>query len=287
MTHRVPGAHPRLLPPILLLAAMLTAGCGWGETRNGAVRREPAGPAPPTAGTRDSTVSPERIAALEAAIEAHRSRLGVPGAAVVIVSDDRVILRRGFGLRDVERGLPVTARTRFNIGSCTKAFTALATVMSADAGVLSLDDSPKRFLPYFTLADPDADRRVTLRDLLSHRSGVPDDIPAGWFERYPTPEDLVKAAMRSTPTAPLGERFQYNNYMFVAVGEALAAAHGTTFEAVLARRVFGPLAMRTTSLSLSAMRQGDDFSRGYGDDPGRTRCRWTPWPTCTASRRRA
>jgi CubicO group peptidase (beta-lactamase class C family) len=112
---------------------------------------------------------------------------------------------------------------------------------------------------------------VTLRDLLSRRTGVPDDLPAGWFERYRTAEDLIKAAMRSKPTARLGQRFQYNNYMVVAVGEALAAAHGTTFEAVLVRRVFGPLGMRTTSLSLGAMRQGDDFSQGYGDDQARTR----------------
>ncbi len=180
-----------------------------------------------------------------------------------------MILLSGFGLRNVKAGLPVTPRTLFNIGSCTKAFTALALVMSADADLLSLDDSPRRFLPYFALHDPEADAGVTLRDLLSHRTGVPDDLPAGWFEKYPTHEKLIRAAMRSQPAARLRERFHYNNYMYLAAGEALGVAHQTTFQDVMVRRVLRPLGMHTSNLSIRTMTQAADFSLGYAMEPDR------------------
>lgn len=182
---------------------------------------------------------------------------------------DRVIFLRGFGLRNPAAGLPVTSQTLFNIGSCTKPFTALAVVLAADAGLLSLDDSPRKFLPYFKLRDADADRVVTLRDLLSHRTGVLDDLGAGWFERYPTHEALIRAAMQREPTAAVGQRFQYNNYMYLAAGEALAAAQGTTFERVMAERVLGPLQMRASNLSVATMAAGSDFSFGFSSDSAR------------------
>lgn len=128
----------------------------------------------------DSASLASRIGAIEAAIEQSRRRLDVPGVAVAIVLDDRVVLLRGFGIRD-QSGAAVTSATLFSLGSIAKPFTALAAVVSADAGVLSLEDSPKKFLPYFALRDLDADRHVTLRDLLTHRTGVPEDLPAGWF----------------------------------------------------------------------------------------------------------
>ncbi len=235
----------------LLLGAALSLGCAARDRRDS-----------------DTGVA-ARVAAIETAIEQSRRRLGVPGAAVAIVLADRVILQRGFGLRNLQSGAPVTAQTLFSIGSCTKPLTALAAIMSADEGILSLDDSPKTFLPYFALRDPDADSAVTLRDLLSHRSGVPDDLPAGWFERYPTPKALISAAMRSTATASLGDRFQYNNYMYVAAGEALATAHRMTFEQVMTARIFKPLNMRASNLSIAAMAASPNFSYGYSPDTDR------------------
>jgi len=101
-------------------------------------------------------------------VEEKRNELGVPGMAVVIVMGGEVIYTRGFGLRDVEHNKSVTPDTLFRIGSDTKAFTAMATVMSQDDGKLSLEDSPKKYLPYFKLQDPEANLKVTVRDLLCH-----------------------------------------------------------------------------------------------------------------------
>src|SRR5688500_2617372 len=89
------------------------------------------------------------IAQLEAAVEAVRQEMKIPGCALAVVLDDKVVLARGFGLRDVEKNVPVTADTLFAIGSCTKAFTATAAAIAQEEGKLALDDSPKKYLPWF------------------------------------------------------------------------------------------------------------------------------------------
>ena len=89
----------------------------------------------------------DRTARVAAILEEQQRKEHIPGLAFVAVRDDRIIALRTIGQRDRERALPVTADTRFPIGSCTKAFTAMAVAASRDAGLLSLDDSPHRFLP--------------------------------------------------------------------------------------------------------------------------------------------
>ena len=195
---------------LLVPSILCSAGCTDRGQRSGEQASAQAAPASPVSLRFDSAALSARITAIETAIEGSRRKLNVPGASVAIVLDDRPILLSGFGVRDLRSGAPVTPKTLFSIGSCTKPFTALATLIAAEEGRLSLDGSPKKLLPYFVLRDPAADRAVTIRDLLSHRTGVPDDLPAGWFERYPTHEALIRAAVRSQPTAPIRTRFQYN-----------------------------------------------------------------------------
>jgi CubicO group peptidase (beta-lactamase class C family) len=216
-----------------------------------------------------------RVAAVAAETDTLRTHFGVPGASVVIVSGDSVILSRGFGFRDAGARLPVTSSTRFVIGSCTKPFTALAAAISADRGLLSLDDSPRRFLPYFHLRDPVADGQVALRDLLSHRTGVPDDLGGGWFEKYGTRENLIKAAMARPAIGGFRRAFNYNNYMFLAAGEAVAVANHDTYENVIQRGIFDPLGMRSSGMSLSEMEASPDFALGYEGDPARAAIRPT------------
>src|ERR1700730_289754 len=99
------------------------------------------------------------LAAIEKAIDHQRQELGIPGVSLVIVKDDKVIYIKGLGVKDFEHNVPVTPDTLFAIGSPTKFFICMAAVMSADEGKLSLADSPKRFLPYFKLYDPEADAK--------------------------------------------------------------------------------------------------------------------------------
>jgi CubicO group peptidase (beta-lactamase class C family) len=208
-------------------------------------------------------VDSARLAAVVAEADTLRRRFGVPGASVVIVSGDSVVLSRGFGYRDAAARLPVTPSTRFVIGSCTKPFTALAAAIGVDRGLLSLEDSPRRFLPYFHLRDPAADGQVAMRDLLSHRTGVPDDLDSGWFEKYGTRENLIRAAMARPANGGFRRAFNYNNYMFVAAGEAVAAANHDTYENVIQRGIFDPLGMGSSGMSLVEMEASPDFALGY------------------------
>jgi CubicO group peptidase (beta-lactamase class C family) len=213
----------------------------------------------------------QKLIIIEQAIETARRAERVPGAVVGIIKDDSVVFVKGFGLRDVEAGLPVTAQTLFPIASVTKTFTALAAVLSAEKGTLSLDDSPGKFLPYFTLRDPDANAGVTLRDLLSHRTGVPDTLEVGWYERYSDRETLIRIAMLSGARGRFRGDFNYNNYMYLVAGEMIARSHSKTFERVLTDLVLKPLGMNSSTLSTEAMMQTSDFSFGYAGGLERTR----------------
>src|SRR5262245_55766889 len=171
----------------------------------------------------------EKLAKIEKEIEEKRKELGVPGVAVAIVKDDKVIFQKGFGLRDVERKLPVTADTVFAIASATKSFTAMAAVISQDEGKLTLEDSPKKYLSYFRLQDPEADARITVRDLLYHSSGLAlaDLVTStGVLNR----SEVIKVAGLAKPTAKFREKFQYQNVMYSAAGEVVATAHGTNWQ---------------------------------------------------------
>src|SRR4051794_35138228 len=103
-------------------------------------------------------------------VERERERFGVPGCAVLVVHDGEVVLREGFGLRDIGRDLPVTPATLFPIGSSTKTFTAALCAIASEQGLIAWDDPVAPYLPGFGLKDPVATHGLTLRDMLAHRS---------------------------------------------------------------------------------------------------------------------
>ena len=215
------------------------------------------------------------LAAIEKTLDDKRKELGIPGLSLVIVKDDQIIYLKGLGFKDVDKQLAVTPDTQFAIGSATKAFTAMLAVMSADEGKLSLDDSPKKFLPYFTLRDPDAAARITLRDLLSHRSGLNRTdlaMVSGVFNR----EELIKVAGQAKPTAKLGEKFQYQNVMYAAAGEAVAQAQKSTWDKLIETRIFKPLGMKNSDTSIAAMEKSKDYSFGYDYNPSTKETRHLP-----------
>jgi CubicO group peptidase (beta-lactamase class C family) len=203
-----------------------------------------------------------QFAAIEKAIDEKRKELGIPGASLVIVKDDHVIYMKGLGVKDFERKIPVTPDTLFAIGSASKAFTAMIALMSADEGKLSLEDSPKKFLPYFKLRDTEADAKITVRDLLSHRSGLNRTdlaMVTGALSR----EELIQVAAMAKPTAKLGEKFQYQNVMYAAAGEAVARAENSTWDKLIASKIFKPLGMKDSDTTVAAMQKERDFSFGY------------------------
>jgi CubicO group peptidase (beta-lactamase class C family) len=203
-----------------------------------------------------------RLAAVEKAVEEKRQQLGIPGLSLVIVKDDRVVYLKGLGFKDFERKVPVTPDTLFAIGSSSKAFTAMLVAMAADAGKLSLDDPPKKFLPYFKLQDPEADAKITLRDLLSHSSGL-NRTDLAWVSGVLTREEVIRVAAQARPTAKLREKFQYQNVMYAAAGEAVGRAEGSTWEKLIGERIFKPLGMKGSNTSVAEMQKTRDYSFGY------------------------
>jgi CubicO group peptidase (beta-lactamase class C family) len=216
-----------------------------------------------------------RLAAIEKTVERKRRQMHVPGASLVIVKDDRVIYLKGLGDRDRAERLPVTPDTLFAVGSTTKAFTAMAMMMCADEGKLALDDSPKKYLPEFKLQDPEADAKITLGDLLSHRSGLTrTDI--AWYTGKLSSREVIRLVGTVKPTAKLGEKFQYQNVMYLVAGEVLARVEKRSWDQVVARRIFKPLSMKASNTTLRAMQRAPDYALGYSYDAAKKE--WTRLP---------
>ena len=203
-----------------------------------------------------------KLAAVEKAVEEKRQALGIPGLSLVIVKDDKVVYMKGLGYKDFEQKAPVTPDTRFAIGSSSKAFTAMLLAMAADGGKLSLDDSPKKFLPYFKLQDPEADAKITLRDLLAHSSGL-NRTDLAWISGVLNREEVIRVAAQAKPTAKLREKFQYQNVMYAAAGEIVGRVENSTWERLISERIFRPLGMKGSDTSVAEMRKARDYSFGY------------------------
>ena len=185
-------------------------------------------PVPPTTApsTAPDTVDLDaRIERLLERLEAKRVALNVPGLAIAVVRDDKVVLSTGLGLADIREGQAATDETRFAIGSTTKAMTATLLGMLVDDGVMGWDDPVRRHLPGYHLADDDADKRVVIRDLLCHRIGLAS-LTMLWYGLDTSREEVLGASYEAELLYPFREKFNYSNIGFLAAGEAAAKATG-------------------------------------------------------------
>jgi CubicO group peptidase (beta-lactamase class C family) len=203
-----------------------------------------------------------RLSAIEEKVEKRRKELGIPGMSLAIVKDDQVIYAKGLGYRDLEKQIAATADTQFAIGSATKAFTALTALMSADEGKLSLDDSPKKYLPYFKINNPDTDARITVRDLMCHSSGL-NRTDLAMITGKLSRAELIKVAGEAKTVAGLREKFMYQNIMFTAAGEIVSTVQKEPWEKFVPERIFAPLGMTNSTMSMKQMEKTKDFSYGY------------------------
>ncbi|HKV12451.1 MAG TPA: serine hydrolase [Thermoanaerobaculia bacterium] len=202
----------------------------------------------------------ERIAEI---LQAHQSEQHIPGFAFALVQQDRLELVLVRGVRDVEHALPVTPDTVFPIGSCTKAFTSMALGIAQDQHLLSLDDHPRRFLPWFHMADPRADAEVTLRDMLSHRTGLKAKADLAATPGVLNREEYVRAATAAKPAFPFRTAFQYSNVMYSAAGEVLGSAYHSSWENVIQQQIFSPLGMTASLASVHDAATVADHATGY------------------------
>lgn len=176
---------------------------------------------------------------------------GVPGVAIAIVKDDRVVLAKGYGVRELNKPAPVDENTLFAIGSSSKAFTAMSIAMLVDQGKLKWDDPATKYLPGFQLFDPYSTRELTVMDLVTHRSGLArGDLL--WYASEHDRKEVLRRVRFLKPSWSLRARFGYQNIMYLAAGEVIPSVTGKTWDDFLRERIFNPLGMTSTSTSIKA-----------------------------------
>lgn len=202
-------------------------------------------------------------------VERAMTTFEVPGMAVAIVKDGEVVHMKGYGVRRLGDPAPVDARTLFGIASNTKAFTATALGILVDEGKLAWDDAVTAHLPSFEMHDPYVSREITVRDTLSHRTGL--GLGAGdllfWPDTDVSRDEVVAAARALRPASSFRSRYAYNNLMFVVAGEIVAAAAGQSWDEFVRARIFTPLGMDATRIGSAGLGPADNVasphSRGW------------------------
>lgn len=190
----------------------------------------------------------------------------VPGLAIGVVKDSTVVLAEGFGVRDADTEAPVTEETLFAIGSSTKAFTAATLGLLHDDGQLDWDTPVQDYLPRFDLHDDFAAEEMTPVDLLTHRSGLPrHDLV--WYGQEASRAELFARLPHLPPSEPFRTTFQYQNLMYMTAGYLAGQLSGSTWEEVVRQRLFQPLGMASSTLSVETMQQTANYARPYGGGP--------------------
>lgn len=213
----------------------------------------------------DLPLSTEHLEKVDALINEALETFNVPGAAVGIVVDDKIILQRGYGSRDLKQNLPVTENTLFSIGSCTKAFTCLILGQLVDEAKIAWDDPVLKYIPEFRLYDQELTSRVTIRDLVAHRTGIPRN-DAIWFFMEFSRTDVLGLLKYFEPTYGLRKEFLYNNFMYSVAGIIIERITGQTWEEVVSSRIFVPLSMHHSKLAFE--KTDSNFSLPYAEING-------------------
>jgi CubicO group peptidase (beta-lactamase class C family) len=189
----------------------------------------------------------------------------IPGATLVVVRNGKAVDTRAYGKVDLERGVKARPEHLFEIGSITKQFTATGILMLRDAGKLSLDDAVSKYLPDL----PEAWRPVTLYQLLTHTSGVPNitEQPAfRWDRDYTFAEGVALLADKPLDFAP-GSQWKYSNTGYILLGKVIEAASGQSYAGFIRDRIFKPLGMDASRMA-DPREIVPDRALGYAWDGG-------------------
>ncbi|HWS89892.1 MAG TPA: serine hydrolase [Pyrinomonadaceae bacterium] len=196
----------------------------------------------------------------------------VPGFSVAVVKDDKVVFVKGYGVRELGKPEPVDGDTLFAVASNTKAFTSAALATLVDEGKLKWDDPVTKYLPYFQLYDPYATREMTVRDLLSHRSGLATfggDLL--WYETTYSREEIIRRVRFLKPVYGFRSRYGYQNIMFLAAGEIVPAVTGKSWDDYVRERFFAPLGMNRTVTTLRQLTSSQNVAAPHNETDGRVK----------------
>src|SRR3989344_3387169 len=196
---------------------------------------------------------------LDAVVQQALQDFNIPGLALGIVVDGHVVLAKGYGFREMELKQSVTPNTVFAIGSCTKAFTTFAMGILMEEGKLNWDQPVLDILPEFRVWDQHATENLTLRDLITHRSGLPRHDYM-WNNSSFSREELLKRLRYLEPACDIRERYNYNNLMYMTAGLAMERVAKKNWEEIVSEKILKPLEMNSTSFFIADVQKMSDFA---------------------------
>lgn len=260
-------SSPRLRPRSWLGLALLMSTLACAGKAKETTSPPTAGPPTTAVPSGDEEELAARLERLAARLEQARVDNHIPGMAVAVVKGDELVFAQGFGYADLESKREVTPESVFAVGSTTKAFTTTLAAMQIDAGKLRWDDAVVDRVPELKLAPRpvQADGKppqTTLRDLLSHRTGF-TRMSVLWASGGLSRPDMLAQASHAEPIADFRKEFHYNNVNFAAVGEAAARTADTTWSAMLQERIFEPLGMGHTTVTVAGAQADPNLAQGY------------------------
>lgn len=211
---------------------------------------------------------------IDSLVERTLRAFDVPGIAVCVIKDGKVVHSKGYGVRSLDTKLPVDENTLFGIASNSKAFTTAALGMLVDEGKLRWDDKVRKYIPEFKLYDPYVTEEFTIRDLLCHRSGL--GLGAGDLMFFPdssdfTIPDIIHNLQFLKPVTSFRSTYAYDNNLYIVAGEVVARVSGMSWEDFIEKRIMAPLGMTHSAASYDRLHDSSDVIDGHAPVDGTVR----------------
>ena len=207
--------------------------------------------------------SDDRLKGLDGELEKVLKSLDETGFAVAIVEKNKVLYSKGFGYRDYENKIPVDANTLFAIGSCTKAFTSSILGLLNKEGKLDFEDSPIDYVKELRFYNAQMNDMITIRDLMSHRTGIPRHDFSWYFFPTFSKDSLIARIQYHEPFTSVRNKYYYNNFMFLLQGVIGERITGNLWEDNIRSMFFDPLGMMRSNLSIAEMKEAENAAIGY------------------------
>lgn len=186
------------------------------------------------------------------------------GFAVAVVEKDKVIYAKGFGYKDFENKIPVSAHTQFAIGSCTKAFTASVLGILRKDGKIDFDSAAINYIPELRFSSGDLTTGITIKDMMTHRTGLPRYDFSWYLWPSKNNDSLIKRIRYMQPTNSLRTQWQYNNWMYFLLGTTGERLTGKSWADNIHNYFFDPLSMKESNASKKEHDLYADVAFGYG-----------------------
>lgn len=217
-----------------------------------------------------------KLAGFDQFMEQTLKTWNAPGVGVGIVVKGKLVFVKGYGYRDYDKKTPITGNTLFQIASNSKLFTAVAVGMEVENGKLEWDKPVKKFVPAIEFYNDELNNTVTMRDMLSHRTGI-SRHDLFWYKSEFTRKQLFDKLKYLEPSQPLRQVFLYNNLMYTAAGYSLELLTGRTWEDYLQANVLNPLDMKSTVFTIADMKKSGDYFTPYAEKRDTNILYQIPW----------